>query len=73
MNVRMNSAIVATTVVAAIAVGIASASTKGEVEGAAAAKSDRLPIVANAATAALYVTVETRGDGVSMLERILLD
>ena len=70
MNVWMHSTILATTLVAAIAVGFASASTPGEVEVQAAAKSDRLPIVANAAG---FVTVEIRGDGVSMLKRIPLD
>ena len=68
MNIWIQSAILATTLLGAVAVGIASASTGGSAP--AAAKADRLPIATDAPA---YVTVEARGDGVSILKRIPLD
>ncbi len=70
MNVRMHTAVLATALVAAITVGIASAAIQGNPASQAAAKSDRLPMLANATQ---YVTIETRGERVSMLERVALD
>ena len=64
------AAILATPLVAAIAVGFASASTHGDADRQVTAKSDRLTVVANAAG---FATVEIRGDGVSTLKRIPLD
>ena len=61
-----HTTIIATALVATVAVGIASASML--IAGNdAAERADRLPVVADAAG---YVTVETRGDGVSILNRI---
>ena len=62
----ISSAILATTVVATLAVGVAGASFLKATD--AAPKADRLPIVA--ANANSYVTVETRNNGVSVLNRI---
>lgn len=61
-----HAAILATALVATAAVGFAGASlyVNGNL---AAPKADRLPVVANAGD---YVTVETRHDGVSVLNRI---
>ena len=62
----ISSAILATTVVATLAVGVAGASFLKTTD--AAPKADRLPIIA--ANANSYVTVETRNNGVSVLNRI---
>jgi hypothetical protein len=68
MTLWIHSAILAATVSAIAAVGIASASfDSGE---PAAVKADRLPLVAAADT---YLTIETRRDGVSVLNRIPVD
>lgn len=64
----IHTSIIATALVATAAVGIASASMLATVQPAA--KADRLPVVANADD---YVTIETRHDGVSVLQRIHLD
>ncbi len=67
MNVRFHVAIVATTVAAVVALGLATASSATDIKAESVAKGDRLPIVA-VETAEL--TVETRGDGVSYLTRM---
>ncbi|HVZ12992.1 MAG TPA: hypothetical protein VG894_00890 [Bauldia sp.] len=70
MRPWFHTAIIAATVVATVAVGVASAAlTLGA--NASAPKGDRLPVVAS--TSGQYVTVEQRGDGVSTLEQIRLD
>ena len=70
MTPWFHSAIIATSVAATLAVGIASAAIISDVRQDAAPKADRLPVVADARA---YVTVEKRQDGVSTLERIPLD
>ncbi len=65
MTLWIHSAILAATVSAIAAVGIASASF--DVAEPAAVKADRLPLVASADS---YMTVETRRAGVSVLSRI---
>ena len=67
----ISSLILGTTVVATIAVGVASASfiNAGQV---AAPRGDRLP-VAVASADDKYVTIETRHDGVSVLNKILVN
>jgi hypothetical protein len=64
-----HSAVLATTLVATVAVGVASASLLAN-STAAAPKGDRLPVIADASG---YVTIETRGDGVSILKRVQVD
>lgn len=64
----IHTSIIATAVVATATVGIASASMLATVQPAV--KSDRLPVVANAGD---YITIETRHDGVSVLQRIHID
>lgn len=64
-----HSTILATTLVATVAVGFASASLLMNVDHAAP-KADRLPVVADTTS---YVTVETRHEGVSVLNRIQVD
>ena len=64
-----HSAVLAVTLVATVAVGVASASLFLGA-GQSAAKADRLPVVADAGG---YVTIETRGDGVSVLKRIQIN
>lgn len=70
MTLKLHSTILATSLAATLAVGLASAAVVIDRQPAPAAKSDRLPVVASAAPAADYVTVETRHDGVSNLARI---
>ena len=67
MTTWFHTAILATSLAATLAIGLASAAIY-EGTGAAAPKTDRLPVVADTHTA--YVTVETRGAGVSVLNRI---
>ena len=68
MRPVISSLILAVTVVATIAVGVASANFLGA-STLAAPKGDRLPVVAE--TDGRYVTVETRpASGVSVLNRI---
>jgi hypothetical protein len=65
-----HSVVLATTLVATAAVGVASASFFLGADQAAP-KGDRLPIVADSSR---YVTVETRGDNnVSVLHRVQID
>lgn len=69
MNIWFHSTILATSLVATVAVGLASAAIYTEGNAPIAAKTDRLPVT-SAAAPADYVTVETRGHGVSILERV---
>jgi hypothetical protein len=70
MSLKFHSLILATSVVATLAVGIASAAII--VDGKQAApKGDRLPVVTAAADQ--YLTIEKRHDGVSVLERVPLE
>lgn len=66
MTSWFHTAILATVIAATAAVGLAAAAIINSNNGAAP-KGDRLPIVADAAG---YVTIETRHDGVSVLERV---
>lgn len=68
MSLWFHSTILATSIAATVAVGLASASIYSDVS-APAAKADRLPV---ASAADGYVTVETRHDGVSVLNRVPL-
>jgi hypothetical protein len=71
MKPWFHTTIIAATVVATVAVGVASAAlTLGA--NAPAPKGDRLPVMATASSAE-YVTVEQRGAGVSTLEQIRVD
>ncbi len=71
MTLKLHSTILATSLAATLAVGFASAAIVADHgDSAVAAKSDRLPVVATAAPAGDYVTVETRHDGVSELARV---
>ncbi len=65
----IHTSIIATTIAATAAVGIASASmyVAGDEP---AAKADRLPVMADASG---YVTIETRHDGVSVLKRFRVE
>lgn len=65
-----HSLVLATTLVATVAVGVASASLLIGSDQAAAPKADRLPIVADSSR---YVTVETRGGNVSTLHKVQID
>ena len=61
-----HSTVLATTLLATVAVGVASASLfLGRDQ--AAPKADRLPLATDTAA---YVTLETRGDGISVLKRV---
>ena len=68
MTTWFHSTIIATSLAACAAVGIASASIYSEGTGFLAAKADRLPVAA--ASSADYRTVETRMDGFSILTRL---
>jgi hypothetical protein len=69
MTLRFHSMILTTAVAATLAVGFASAAVITD-HSQAAPKGDRLPVATTTADAGDYVTVETRGDGVSILERV---
>jgi hypothetical protein len=69
MTLWLHSTILATSLAACVAVGLASASIHSGM-GGAAAKTDRLPVATETNTA--YRTVETRMDGVSVLTRLPL-
>jgi hypothetical protein len=69
MTLWFHSTILATSVAATLAVGIASAAILVDSQDAAAPKADRLPAVVGAADAS-YVTVETRADGTSILAKV---
>jgi hypothetical protein len=68
MSVWFHTTILATCIAATVAVGIASAAIYNDAPGGAAAKADRLPVVAD--TAGTSITVEKRMDGVSVLSRV---
>jgi hypothetical protein len=70
MSIWLHTAILATGLAATVAVGIASATIYENASNRVAAKADRLPVVGPQAA---YVTVETRGDGVSELSRTPID
>ncbi|MBN9021320.1 MAG: hypothetical protein J0H08_04345 [Rhizobiales bacterium] len=73
MTIWLHSTILATSVAATIAVGIASAA-KYDAAAAVAPKADLLPVAAAvAAPTPDFVTIEKRGDGVSVLARIPAD
>jgi uncharacterized membrane protein len=69
MRSLFHTTILATTVAATVAVGLASAAILSSGDNRSAAKADRLPVIASTN----YVTVETRGDGVSVLKRLPID
>ena len=69
MSLWFHSTILATSLAATVAVGLASAAIYKE-SSDTAAKADRLPIAAT--TDGSYMTIETREDGVSVLERVPL-
>jgi hypothetical protein len=68
MTIWFHTTILATSLVATIAVGIASAAIYTESTLPAAPKTDRLPVVAS--DAGKFRTVETRTDGMSVLSRV---
>ena len=73
MTIWLHTTILATSVAATIAVGIASAA-KYDATTAVAPKGDLLPVAATMPSATPdFVTVEKRGDGVSVLARIPAD
>lgn len=72
MTTRIHTIIVATCVAATIAVGIASAA-KYDAMTAVAPKADLLPVAGEGAADMNFVTVEERGDGVSILARMPAD
>jgi hypothetical protein len=70
MTIWLHSTILATSIAATIAIGIASAA-KYDVGTNVAPKADMLPIAAATGPADTgYVTVEQRGEGVSVLARV---
>ncbi len=73
MSLKLHSTILATSLAATLAVGFASVATVASHQQAVAPKGDRLPIAVSATPAADYVTIETRRDGVSELQRIPLN
>jgi hypothetical protein len=70
MTLWFHSTILATSLAATVAVGFASAAIYSEPAGNVATKSDRLEVVGETQTS--YVTIETREDGVSVLNRVPL-
>jgi hypothetical protein len=74
MTIWLHSTILATSIAATIAIGIASAA-KYEAGATVAPKGDMLPVASEtmAAPTGGFVTVEERGDGVSVLARIPAD
>ena len=69
MTVWLHSTIIATGLVATVAVGIAGAAVYNRFDVPVAPKADKLPIAAPA-TGKTYVTLETRANGVSVLSRL---
>jgi hypothetical protein len=69
MTLKLHSTILATSLAATLAVGFASAAIVADHQQVVAPKGDRLPMMA-AMPAADYVTIETRHNGVSDLQRI---
>jgi hypothetical protein len=70
MTLWFHSTILATSLAATVAVGLASAAIYHDTAVNVAAKSDKLEVVGEAQKS--YVTVETREDGVSVLSRVPL-
>lgn len=68
MTLWFHSTILAVSLAASVAVGLASASVYKDAGSEAAAKTDRLPVIAEADTT--FMTVETRADGMSVLSRL---
>lgn len=68
MTIRIHSVILATSLAATVAVGLASAAVFDGIGAHVAPKADRLP-VAGKAVEANYVTIETRTPGTSVLTR----
>lgn len=68
MSLLLHTTIIATSLAATIAVGLASASIYAGTETVFSAKSDRLATLADAERN--YLTVETRRDGVSVMTRV---
>jgi hypothetical protein len=68
MTLWFHSTILATSLAATVAVGLASAAIYSDADGKVAAKADRLPVGAGAETT--YLIFETRNDGVSVLTRV---
>ena len=64
----IHSAVLATSLAATVAIGLASAAIYTGAEMPTAPKADRLPVVADASGS--YFTIETRKDGVSVLSRV---
>lgn len=69
MAIWFHSTVLATTLAATVAVGLASAAIY-TADSRSAPKADRLPVVADASG---YVTIETRHDGTSILKRVQLN
>jgi hypothetical protein len=72
MTVWFHSTILATGLAATVAVGIAGAAVYTGFEAPVAAKADRLPVAAATAGDKRFVTLETRGNGMSVLSRVPL-
>ena len=70
MNILIHSAIAATSLAATVAVAFAGAAILDTNAPVAAAKSDRLEIVGEAPADQRYDTIESRGDQVSVLQRV---
>jgi hypothetical protein len=68
MTLWFHSTILATSLAATVAVGLASAAIYAEMPTKAAAKADLLPVAASAATT--YLIFETRNEGSSVLTRV---
>lgn len=70
MTIWLHTTILATSIAATIAIGIASAA-KYDAGTSVAPKGDMLPVATEMAPGKTgYVTVEQRGDGVSVLARV---
>jgi hypothetical protein len=68
MTPWIHSAVLATSLAATAAIGIASAAIYVDQPAQPVAKADRLPVMAEAN--GTYLTIETRKDGVSVLSRV---
>jgi hypothetical protein len=69
MTFWFHSTILATSLAATVAVGLASAAIYADTAAEVAAKADRLP-VAGTTTETTYLIFETRNDGTSVMTRI---
>ena len=69
MTIWFHSTILATGLAATVAVGIAGAAVYNTRDLPLAPKADRLPVAAPGGTKT-FITVETRGDSVSVLSRL---